>query len=108
MLHELRVYTATPGKMLELVSRFDNHTRHLWERHGIELMGFWTTIVGPSSQQVTYLLRWTSLEERDAKFKAMESDPDWLAVVGETERHGPLFTNIENALLRPTLFSPMQ
>lgn len=41
MIYELRIYTTLPGRMPNLLSRFDNHTLRIWEKHGIKQVGFW-------------------------------------------------------------------
>ena len=53
MIYELRVYRCMPGRMAALLSRFGNQTLRLWERHGIHPAGFWTTLVGASSRELT-------------------------------------------------------
>lgn len=40
-IYELRVYTTCPGRMPALLARFKDHTLRIWERHGIEPVGFW-------------------------------------------------------------------
>ncbi len=46
MIYELRVYHTMPGKLPDLLKRFDTITLKIWERHGIKQAGFWTTLVG--------------------------------------------------------------
>jgi hypothetical protein len=84
MIYELRNYTAQPGRLRDLLARFENHTNPIWARHGIRQAGFWTTIVGPT-EGLCYLLAWESFAER--------------------EKNGPLVFNVENLLLQPTSFS---
>jgi hypothetical protein len=38
---ELRIYTTLPGRLPNLLSRFENHTLRIWEKHGIRQIGFW-------------------------------------------------------------------
>ena len=49
MIYELRVYQPVPGQMPKLLARFRDNLLPIWERHGIRPIGFWTTIVGDSS-----------------------------------------------------------
>lgn len=65
MIYELRVYTCLPGRMPALQKRFQNHTLALWEKHGIRQAGFWTTLIGPASNDLTYMLAWENLAERE-------------------------------------------
>jgi len=108
MIYELRVYRATSGRMPELLSRFERETVRIWKRHGIRPVGFWTTVVGESSQDLTYMLAWKSLAEREKRWGAFLADPEWLAVESSSEKDGPLYETISNQLLAPTSFSALK
>jgi len=108
MIYELRVYHAVPGRLPALLSRFQDRTLRIWEKHGIRQAGFWTTLVGESNQQLTYLLAWESLAEREKRWSAFLTDPEWIATSTETEKDGQLVQNISNALLAPTAFSSVK
>lgn len=71
-------------------------------------MGFWTTLVGPSNQTLTYLLKWESLAERETKWNAFASDPEWLAKRAETEAQAIIVERVENQILAPTSYSAMR
>src|SRR5580692_7872936 len=105
MIYELRIYRCLPGRLPALLSRFQNDTLRIWEKHGIRQAGFWTTLIGESNQQLIYLLAWDSMGERERRWAAFRADPEWIATVAESEKHGPLVQNISNALLAPTAFS---
>ena len=105
MLYELRVYRPMPGKLPALLQRFEKATLDIWKKHGIRQAGFWTTVIGESNQQLTYMLAWESLAEREKKWHAFASDPQWLAARAESERDGPLVENASNQILQPTAFS---
>jgi len=108
MIYELRVYHAVPGRLPALLSRFKDRTLRIWEKHGIRQAGFWTTLVGESSQEVIYMLAWDSLAEREKRWGAFLADPQWAAVVAKTEKDGQLVENISNQLLAPTPFSAVK
>lgn len=108
MLHELRVYHCMPGRLPDLNARFVNHTLKIWERFGIRQAGFWTTVIGENSNDLTYLLEWESLAEREQKWNAFIADKEWLAVRAETEKNGPLVASINNAILAPTAYSKIR
>ena len=105
MIHELRIYHCLPGRLPALLSRFETITLKLWERHGIRQAGFWTVAVGDSNQDLYYLLEWASLAERETRWNAFMSDPEWLAKRAETEKDGPIVASISNLILQPTSFS---
>jgi hypothetical protein len=108
MIYELRIYRALPGRLPNLLDRFRNHTLRIWERHGIRQAGFWTTLVGESIYDLTYLLAWESLAEREKKWAAFMTDPEWLKVRAESEKDGPINANVSNSLLVPTDFSSVK
>lgn len=58
MIVELRVYHCAPGRLPALHERFTTATLGFFEKHGIEQIGFWTTLAGPTNQSLTYLLKW--------------------------------------------------
>jgi hypothetical protein len=107
MIYELRVYTAVPGRMPALLARFKDHTTSIWQKHGISAIGFWTTLIGHSNAELTYILSWNSLADREAKWTAFQSDPEWLRVREGSEKDGPLVASINNQILAPTSFSAL-
>ena len=108
MIHEMRVYRCVPGRLPALLRRFETVTLAIWERHGIRQAGFWTTIIGESNQELTYLLAWENLAAREQKWAAFQSDPEWNAKRAESEKDGPIVVNIVTQLLQPTGFSAVK
>lgn len=108
MIYELRIYRPMPGKMSALLRRFEIHTLEIWERIGIRLTGFWTTVVGENNPQISYILAWENMAEYETLWRAFAADPEWIRVAAESEQDGPLVQNIANQLLQPTVFSPMK
>lgn len=108
MIYELRVYRCLPGRLPALLKRFESVTLDLFKRHGIRQAGFWTTEIGASNLDLTYMLAWDSLAERETKWAAFMTDPEWLAKRAESEKDGPIVGNITSSLLRPTTFSTIK
>lgn len=108
MIHELRVYTCAPGRLPALLERFQTTTLGLWQKHGIRQAGFWTTVIGHSNHELTYLLEWDSLAEREAKWTAFTTDPDWLRARDLSEQSGPIVGHVANSILQPTSFSSVR
>jgi hypothetical protein len=107
MIHELRIYEAVAGKLPSLNKRFETITLKLWEKHGIRQVGFWTAEIGTSNELV-YLLEWEDLAERERKWQAFQSDPEWIEKRAQTEANGPLVARLRNSILRPTSYSKIQ
>jgi len=108
MIYELRIYRAVPGRLPAVMKRFETITLDLWRRHGIRQAGFWTTLIGESNQELTYMLAWDSLAEREQKWNAFQSDPEWIAKRAETEKDGAIVANIASSFLVPTSFSAVK
>ena len=108
MIHELRIYRCVPGRLPALLKRFETITLKIWERHGIRQAGFWTTAIGESNHDLHYLLEWESLAERELKWTAFQSDPEWTLKRAQTEADGAIVANVSNAILQPTAFSAVR
>jgi hypothetical protein len=108
MIYELRIYRTLPGRLPNLLARFNDHTLGIWAKHGIRQAGFWTTLVGESANDLTYLLAWESMAEREAKWTAFTTDPEWLAARDASEKDGPINANVSNQFLMPTAFSAVK
>jgi hypothetical protein len=107
-IYEMRVYRCLPGRLPNLLKRFENHTLKLWEKHGIRQAGFFTTLIGQSNQELTYFLMWESLVEREQKWTAFQNDPEWISTRAETEKDGQIVENIASQILTPTAFSSVK
>ncbi|HEX7792357.1 MAG TPA: NIPSNAP family protein [Afipia sp.] len=107
-IYEMRVYHCLPGRLPDLLKRFENHTLKLWEKHGIRQAGFFTTLIGQSNQELTYFLTWESLAEREQKWTAFQNDPVWISTRAETEKDGQIIENIASQILTPTAFSSVK
>ena len=108
MLYELRVYDCVPGRLPDLLNRFENITLDLWQKHGIKQAGFWTTAIGESNQILYYMLEWESLADPEKKWDAFQNDEEWLSKRAETEKNGTLVASVTNSILQPTSFSSVK
>lgn len=104
-IYELRVYRAAPGRLPDLLKRFTNETLNIWVKHGIRQAGFFTTVAGNSNNELTYLLEWDSLAEREKKWSAFQTDAEWISARAASEKNGQIVENIANQFLQPTPFS---
>ena len=105
MIYELRVYETIPGRMPALHQRFANITSGFFEKHGIRVVGYWTDVIG-SNDRLTYMVAWNSLAEREQRWTAFATDPEWLAARAKTEESGPIVARVINTMLQPTPYSP--
>ncbi len=107
MIYELRIYDAIPGKLPALNDRFANITMGYFKKYGINVVGFWTDEVGVSNR-LTYMLAFNDMAHRDQAWGAFRADGERVQAFAETERDGPLVARVQNTILRPTSYSPMQ
>ena len=108
MVYEQRIYHAMPGRLPDVLKRFETLTLPIFERLGIRQAGFWTYLVGGSQNDLVYMLAWESMAERETKWATFQADPEWLAKRPETERDGPIVASVENAFLQSTRFSALR
>ena len=108
MIVEMRVYYCAPTRLPALLERFRSTTLGFFQKHGIEQVGFWTTLVGPDNHALTYLLKWDDMAQREARWNAFQADPEWVAARAETEKDRPIVARIENTFLTPTDFSALR
>ncbi|NUQ64516.1 MAG: NIPSNAP family protein [Pirellulales bacterium] len=108
-VYELRVYKANPGKLEALNARFRNHTCRLFQKHGVEVVGFWTPMEGEEAQDtLIYIVAFPSVEAQKQAWQAFRDDPEWKAAKADSEKDGVLVKEIQSKNLTPTDYSPMR
>lgn len=108
MLLELCVYRCAPGRLPALLKRFETSTLALFAKHGFKPHGFFTTMIGQSHQELTYMLLWDDLAAREKCWQSFHHDPEWVAARTDSEKDGFIVVNATNQILQPTVFSPLQ
>jgi len=103
--YEMRIYSAAPGKLEALNTRFRDHTCKLFEKHGMVNVGYWQPMTNTENKLV-YLLAYPSREAREKSWKEFMADPDWQTAFKESEKDGKLVTKAESIFLAATDFSP--
>jgi len=102
---ELRVYYAAEGKLDALHSRFRDHTTKLFEKHGIENVGYWVPIENPE-RQLIYFLAYPSREAREQSWKAFMADADWQKAYKASEVDGVLVAKVDSKFFQATDYTP--
>lgn len=95
---EMRQYTVHEGKMPDLVSRFQNHTLDLFEKHGIENIAYFL----PTDENpgfLTFILAYPDKDSRDKFWQAFGNDPDWQKAYKESEANGPLVSKVNQTFM---------
>ena len=105
MIYESRIYKAVPGKLPAINARFANHTIGFFEEVNIGRVGFWNDEIG-ASNQLTYILSFDSMADREQKWAAFGAHKPWQEVRAETEKDGPLVSQVLNSFMSLTPYSP--
>jgi hypothetical protein len=106
-VYELRIYTAEPGRVDDLVTRLASASQ-LFAKHGMENLIFWAPFKDKESglDKMAYVLSHKSREAAAASWKAFVSDPAWHAVRDANEAKGKVVTKVDSTFLTPTDYSP--
>jgi hypothetical protein len=104
-IYEMRVYYAAPGKLDDLHARFRDHTCKLFEKHGMENIGYWTPIDNAENKLI-YVLAYPSKEAREKSWKEFMADPDWKAAQKASEANGRLVNKVDATFMAATDYSP--
>jgi len=107
-VYQLRIYTAAEGKLDPLNERFREHTMKLFEKHGMENVGYWVGTNEPHQTKLIYLLKHKSRSAADASWEGFRSDPEWKAVAAASKaKDGRLLDGkIDATYMVPTDYSP--
>ena len=108
-LYELRIYKSTEGNLDNLNARFRDHTMRIFEKHGMENIGYWT----PTSEEerddtLVYIIAHDSQEAADASWGAFIQDPEWAEVAEASNANGQILAGIERKFMVATDYSPLQ
>jgi hypothetical protein len=108
---EIRTYTAPPGKLEALKTRFRDHTIKLFDKHGMKSIGYWVPQDAPlKDNTLIYVLAHESREAAAKSWAAFRTDPDWVKAKAESEKGGPLTApgGVTSVFADPTDFSAIK
>ena len=117
-VYEMRVYYTHDGKFDDIISRFENHTTKLFDKHGFNNVGYWTTLKKDSlsfadkfifqndgKDALVYIVSFKDMDTRNQSWESFINDPEWISVFEESRKDGPIVREIEQVFLSPTIFS---
>jgi hypothetical protein len=105
---ELRTYTTLEGRLPALEARFRDHTRGLFEKHGMRNIGYWIPSDKPNT--LIYIIAHPSQEAVASGWRAFATDPEWQKVAKESTKDGPILVEggIQSQFMKATDYSPIQ
>lgn len=108
-VYELRTYTATPGNLDKLLTRFRDHTLRIFAKHGMTSIGYWIpTDEAEASNTLIYILAHDSEEAAMRSWQAFSQDPEWQKVNEESNANGPILQSVVRKFMTAADFSPLQ
>ncbi len=107
---ELRVYhSPSGGQLTALHERFAGPEIKIFHRSGIHPLFYSSTVFGPAVPNLTYLIPFDSLAEREKAWATFGGDPEWTKVRAESiAKHGQISSIIQISLYRAAPYSPVQ
>ena len=105
-VYELRTYTTPDGKLDALVARFKNDTVRIFNKHGMESVGYF--IPEDRKNTLIYILKHPSRAEAEKHWTEFQNDPEWKKIAAQTEANGKIVDKVERVWLDPTDFSKMK
>ena len=108
-VYELRTYTCYEGKLDALKARFRDHTITIFNKHGMESVGYWVPQDGERSKNtLIYILAHPSREAATKNWAEFQADPEWKKVAAESEANGKIVLKVESVFMEPTEFSHLK
>lgn len=80
---ELRIYYCHPGQRDALVDRFEKQTVRIFEKHGMENIGYWVPVSGEQNM-LYYILAFPSKDAREKSWAAFDDDAEWKAIKAQS------------------------
>ena len=106
---ELRTYTTNEGKLDDLHNRFRDHTNKLFEKHGMQLIAYWTpTDKARSKDTLIYVLAHKSRDAAKKSWGGFIGDPDWKKAYAASIKDGRLVKKVASVYMKPTDYSPIK
>ena len=107
-VYELRVYHANPGKLEALHARFRDHTCKLFQKHGMELIGFWTPTKGKKPRTRSTTSSPSPSPRRRRSPQAFRETEWYQGQIGVGNGGGRFTTKVESKNMKATDYLPLR
>jgi hypothetical protein len=106
---ELRTYISKEGKLDNVLARFRDHTTKLFEKHGMQNIGYWVAADAPASQNtLIYIVAHKDRDAAKASWDAFRKDPQWIKAKDASEAQGAIVDKVTSVFMNPTDFSKIK
>jgi hypothetical protein len=104
-IFELRTYESHSKKANKTkIAMFNRGEIAIFKRTGLKPVFFGETLIGSKMPNLTYMLTFADMAERDKNWATFVADPEWKKL-NSIEQYATAVSNISNILLRPTPYS---
>ncbi|MBI4876821.1 MAG: NIPSNAP family protein [Acidobacteria bacterium] len=109
-IFELRTYHSPTWRQLAaLHERFAGPEIRIFHRSGVRPILYTSTLAGQMMPNLTYLIPFDNLAEREKAWAAFGADPEWVKVRKESiDKHGQISSVMQMSLWRATPYSPIK
>lgn len=105
MIVEMREYTLAPGKVPEYFKLYAAEGMAIQRQILGRNLGYYSTEIGPSLNQVVHLWAYESLDDRLERRTQLQADPGWQAYV---QKMRPMLVAQTSRILNPAPFMNTQ
>jgi hypothetical protein len=106
---EMRTYTASAGKLDAVEKRFRDDTIRIFNRHGMQSIGYWTPADPPGAgTTLVYIIAHASREQAVKNWAEFNADPEWVKVRAASNVDGNIVARADSLFLNPVDFSPIK
>jgi hypothetical protein len=107
---EIRTYHCFPGRLDALHKRFREHTRKMFEKHGMTNVAYWTFEDSPAKENtLIYVISHASREQAKVNWAEFGADPEWKAIAAASEADGgKIVEKVDSVFVDATDYSPLK
>ena len=106
---EIRTYHTFPGRLDALHKRFRDHTRRVFEKHGMTNIGYWVPQDAPAHDNtLVYIISHASREQAKVNWAEFSADPEWKKISEESQKDGKIVEKVESVFVDATDYSPIK
>jgi NIPSNAP len=104
MIFDVRTYDIAPGKLGAFVEVFGTYGKPVADKHGLQLVGFFTTRIGRLNQ-VLHIWQYDDLMQFEKLRAARDADPGWAIYRG---KNAGMIVRQEDKIMDGAPFSPLR
>jgi hypothetical protein len=103
---EMRTYTTYEGKLDDLHKRFEDHTLRLFEKHGMENIGYWVPLEEDlANNTLVFILAHENMDAAERNWDNFRADPEWQKAYEESHADGEIVREAVSVFMNAVPYS---